>query len=113
MTLNIIDKISDNKKITHRLEHNIRVGDILNIKLEMGKDKKRKQNIKGICLAYKKSNTINASLLIRSYVSGEYIEYIIPLHNPNIIEIKYIGHIHVKQSKLYYLRNKNISSQIL
>ena len=67
------------------------------------KGKERTQPFEGVIIA-KRGSDISETMTIRGSVSGIMIERIIPVHSPNIENIKIIKKGKVRRAKLYYLR---------
>lgn len=88
---------------------NIQSGDILSITTSQYKNKKRKQNTKGICIGIKK--TIGyTTLRLRNFIGGISQEQTLILESPIINSIDVIGKIKGNtKAKKYYLRAKSPS----
>ena len=82
------------------------VGDTLSVSTIVREgDKKRTQIFKGIVIAIKGSG-IRKTFTIRKISKGIGVEKILPVHSPNISNIKVMKHGQVRKSKLYYMRKR-------
>lgn len=71
-----------------------------------GKDRERIQVYEGIVIARKHGNGIEGTFTVRKIAAGGIgVERVFPLHSPNIVKIERLKSAHVRQSKLYYLRD--------
>ena len=87
----------------------IKSGDILSITTSQYKNKKRKQNIKGICIGIKR-RTGYTTLLLRNFIGGVSQEQTLILESPIINQVDILGKIKSNsKSKKYYLRDKSPS----
>ncbi|XP_051135905.1 50S ribosomal protein L19-1, chloroplastic-like [Andrographis paniculata] len=83
----------------------LRVGDIVEIKLEVPENRKRVSIYKGIIIS-KQNAGIHTTIRIRRIIAGVGVETVFPIYSPNIKEIKVVNHRKVRRAKLYYLRDK-------
>jgi large subunit ribosomal protein L19 len=86
----------------------IHTGDMVEIKLIV-RDKKgekaRNQIFKGLVLAIKGIG-LGKTMTVRKVSNGIGVEKILPLHSPNIEEITIVKKGKVKQSKIFYMRDR-------
>lgn len=81
----------------------VRPGDKIRIiKKIKGEDKT--QTIEGVVIAKKHGNSINSTITVKQEVAKVGVERILPLHSPNIEEIKVLEKSKVRKAKLNYLR---------
>lgn len=69
-------------------------------------EKQRVQIFEGIILAHKHGKEAGASITVRKISEGIGVEKIFPLNSPNVLKIEPIKQARVRQSKLYYLRDR-------
>lgn len=69
-------------------------------------EKQRIQIFEGIILAHKHGKEAGASITVRKISEGIGVEKIFPLNSPNVLKIEPIKQARVRQSKLYYLRDR-------
>jgi ribosomal protein L19 len=87
----------------------IKSGDILSITTSQYKNKKRKQNIKGICIGIKKRIGYT-TILLRNFIGGISQEQTFILESPIINQVDVLGKIKSNnKAKKYYLRSKSPS----
>ena len=82
-------------------------GDVVKVGVRITEGKKERiQYFEGVCIAKKKRN-LNSSFTVRKISSGIGVERTFQLHSPLIksVELKRKGK--VRQSKLYYLRERS------
>jgi len=102
MNTEVISKISTN--LPKRPE--IKVGDTVSLSTVIRDgDKKRIQKFKGIVIA-KKGKGSSSTITVRKISYGIGVEKIFPVYSPNIEKIEILKHANVRQSKLYYLRER-------
>lgn len=68
--------------------------------------KERIQIFEGIVIARKGGKGTNATFMVRKIASGVGVERIYPLHSPNIAKIEVSKDDKVRQSKIYYVRER-------
>ena len=68
--------------------------------------KERIQIFEGVVIARKGGKGTNATFMVRKIASGVGVERIYPLHSPNIAKIEVSKDDTVRQSKIYYIREK-------
>ncbi|XP_042507362.1 50S ribosomal protein L19-2, chloroplastic-like [Macadamia integrifolia] len=83
----------------------IRVGDVVEIKLEVPENRRRLSIYKGIVMS-KQNAGIHTTIRIRRIVAGIGVEIVFPVYSPNIKELKVLSHRKVRRARLYYLRDK-------
>ena len=100
---NIITPVDARK----RQNLNIRTGDTVRVYVKVEeKGKTRLQIFEGIVLARKHGNEPGATFTVRRRSSGVGVERIFPLYSPVIEKIEVIKRAKVRQSNLYYIRDK-------
>lgn len=83
----------------------IRVGDTVCVYSKIKeKGKERLTPFKGLVIARKHGQGINATFTVRTVIEGVGVERIFPLHSPVIAKIEILGHSKVRRAKLYYMR---------
>ncbi|KAG9144342.1 hypothetical protein Leryth_022332 [Lithospermum erythrorhizon] len=83
----------------------IRVGDVVQIKLEVPENKRRLSVYKGIVMS-KQNAGIHTTIRIRRIIAGIGVEIVFPVYSPNIKELQVLSHRKVRRARLYYLRDK-------
>ncbi|MHB9073097.1 MAG: 50S ribosomal protein L19 [Desulfobaccales bacterium] len=68
-------------------------------------DKERIQVFKGVCIR-KRGGLTGASFTVRKVSYGVGVERIFPVHSPNIDQVVVLFRGKVRQSRLYYLRER-------
>ncbi len=68
--------------------------------------KERIQIFEGLVIAQKGGKGVNATFMVRKIASGVGVERIYPLHSPNIAKIEVVKDEKVRQSKIYYVRER-------
>lgn len=68
--------------------------------------KERVQIFEGLVIARKGGNGVNATFMVRKIASGVGVERIFPLHSPNIVKLEVTKAPDVRQSKIYYVRQR-------
>ncbi len=103
MNTDILKKIEE-KQMKKRPE--VKVGDTvkLHLKIKEG-NKERVQVFEGLVIALKGSG-LGATVTVRKISSGISVERIMPLHSPLLEKIEVVQRGKVRQSKLYYVREK-------
>ena len=101
--MNIIDQIE--KEITSVEAPSFRAGDTLRILVRLPEGENRKQAFEGVCLRRNNAGA-RSTFTVRKMSSGIGVERIFPLYSPFIEEIKVIKHGRVRQSRIYYLRER-------
>nr|NP_044776.1 ribosomal protein L19 [Reclinomonas americana]O21264.1 RecName: Full=Large ribosomal subunit protein bL19m; AltName: Full=60S ribosomal protein L19, mitochondrial [Reclinomonas americana]AAD11891.1 ribosomal protein L19 [Reclinomonas americana] len=108
--LNLIQtlRMEATQKSRHK-KTQIQSGDILSITTTQYKNKKRKQNLKGICIGIKKRIGYT-TIQLRNFIGGVSQEQSFILESPIINNIEIIGKIKGNtKAKKYYLRTKSPS----
>ncbi|KAL8539897.1 hypothetical protein ACS0TY_001484 [Phlomoides rotata] len=83
----------------------LRVGDIVEIKLEVPENRRRLSIYKGIIISRQNAG-IHTTIRIRRVIAGIGVEIVFPIYSPNIKEVRVMKHRKVRRAKLYYLRDK-------
>ena len=78
---------------------------VVNVKVKEG-DRERLQAYEGVVIA-KKNRGINSSFTVRKVSHGEGVERVFQTHSPLIDSIKVKRRGLVRQSKLYYIRERS------
>ncbi len=73
---------------------------------DAGKERERVQVFEGLVIARKHGRDINGTFTVRKIASGVGVERIFPLHSPNIEKIELVKRQPVRQSKIYYVRER-------
>lgn len=68
--------------------------------------KERIQIFEGLVIARKGGKGVNATFMVRKISNGVGVERIYPLHSPNIAKIEVVKDDKVRQSKIYYVRER-------
>ena len=85
----------------------IRPGDTIRVHQKIqDKGKTRIQIFEGLVLARKHGNEPGATFTVRKVASGVGVEKIFPLYSPLIDKLEIVKRAKVRQSKLYYIREK-------
>ena len=84
-----------------------RAGDVVKVhrKIKEG-DKERIQIFEGMIIAVKGKQSSSPMITVRKVSNGVGIEIIIPIFSPDIDKIELVKRAKVRQSKLYYIRDK-------
>jgi len=100
----IVKHISDSQlKVLpeFRVGHTVKVHQ----KIKEG-SKERVQIFEGVVIARKGGSGVNATFMVRKIASGVGVERIYPLHSPNIVKLEVTKSPNVRQSKIYYVRDR-------
>lgn len=90
-----------------RQKLDIRPGDTARVHLKIQeKGKTRIQIFEGLVLAVKHGKEDGGSFTVRKTASGVGVEKIFPIYSPSIDKIEIVKRSKVRQSKLYYIREK-------
>jgi large subunit ribosomal protein L19 len=68
--------------------------------------KERVQMFEGLVIARKGGTGVNATFTVRKIASGVGVERIFPIHSPNIAKLEVVRTPEVRQSKIYYVRDR-------
>lgn len=71
-----------------------------------GEVKERLQMYEGMILAIKHGREIGSTMTVRKLSGGIGVEKIFPIFSPNVAKIEPVKQAKVRQSKLYYLRER-------
>ncbi len=82
-------------------------GDVVKVyrKIKEG-DKERIQIFEGMVLAMKGGQSSSPTMTVRKVSNGFGVEIVVPIFSPDIEKIELIKRAKVRQSKLYYVRDK-------
>ncbi|MEN8252150.1 MAG: 50S ribosomal protein L19 [Patescibacteria group bacterium] len=98
-------------KTQRKEEIKFRAGDVVKVyrKIKEG-DKERIQVFEGMVLAIKGGQSSSPMMTVRKVSNGVGIEIVIPVFSPTIEKIELVKRAKVRQSKLYYVRDKAAKS---
>lgn len=68
-------------------------------------NRERIQSFEGLCLG-RKGSGINETFIVRKNSFGISVERVFPVHSPMISSIEVVSRGDVRQSKIYYIREK-------
>lgn len=104
MTTAVISPVN----IQERKDLDLRVGDTVKVhqKITESSGKTRIQIFEGLVLARKHGAEPGATFTVRRTTGGYGVEKIFPLYSPIIDKIEIVRRSKVRQSKLYYIRDK-------
>lgn len=68
-------------------------------------NRERIQSFEGLCLG-RKGSGINETFIVRKNSFGISVERVFPIHSPMISSIEVVSRGDVRQSKIYYIREK-------
>ena len=81
-----------------------RVGDTVKVHFRIREgEKERTQVFQGVVLRRRRGG-INATFTVRKVSYGVGVERIFPMHSPRIEKLEIVARGHVRQARLYYLR---------
>lgn len=82
-------------------------GDVVKVyrKIKEG-DKERIQIFEGMVLAMKGGQSSSPTMTVRKVSNGFGVEIVVPIFSPDIEKIELVKRAKVRQSKLYYVRDK-------
>lgn len=83
----------------------IRVGDVVEIKLQSAQRRRRFVTYKGIVMSRQNAG-IHTTIRFRRIIAGIGVEIVLPLYSPNVKAITVLKHRKVRRARLYYLRDK-------
>lgn len=69
-------------------------------------NKERIQVFEGLVISVRGSKAINSSFVVRRIASGVGVERTFPLHSPNVVKVERVKAGKVRQSKLFYMRER-------
>lgn len=104
MTTAVISPVN----VSERKDLDLRVGDTVRVhqKITEQSGKTRIQIFEGLVLARKHGAEPGATFTVRRTAGGYGVEKIFPLYSPMIDKIEIVRRSKVRQSKLYYIRDK-------
>ncbi|CAN1144865.1 50S ribosomal protein L19, chloroplastic [Linum perenne] len=103
--MGILNKRAIEASVERRPIPDIRTGDVVEIKLEVPRNRRRLSIYKGIVISRQNAG-IHTTIRIRRIIAGIGVEIVFPLYSPSIREIKVLKHRKVRRARLYYLRDK-------
>ena len=100
----------NNSKITVPAQ-NFRAGDVVKVfrKIVEG-GKERIQIFEGMVIAVKGGQSSSKMLTVRKVSNGIGVEIVIPVQSPSIEKIEMVKRAKVRQSKLYFIRDRSAKS---
>ena len=101
--MNVIDKIE--KEYYRESTPDFRAGDTLRVLVRLPEGENRKQAFEGVCLRRNNAGA-RSTFTVRKMSSGIGVERIFPLHSPFIEKIEVVKNGRVRQSRIYYLRER-------
>lgn len=101
--MNVIDKIE--KEFYREDTPKFRAGDTLRVLVRLPEGENRKQAFEGVCLRRNNAG-VRSTFTVRKMSSGIGVERIFPLHSPFIEQIDVLKNGRVRQSRIYYLRER-------
>jgi large subunit ribosomal protein L19 len=101
--MNVIDKIE--KEYCRDTLPKFRAGDTLRVLVRLPEGDNRKQAFEGVCLRRNNAGA-RSTFTVRKISSGIGVERIFPLHSPFIEQIDVLKNGRVRQSRIYYLRER-------
>lgn len=105
---NFYNTISEIEKKFLKLDQpNIDIGDSIKIKLVIQEGNKERVQVSEGTVISKNNNNLNTTITIRKILHNIGVEKVYLIHSPRIINIQIIKKAKVRQSKLYYLRNRS------
>ena len=104
MTARIIEKIEQDylKKDPPKFS----VGDTVSVSVRIVEGQKERTQVFNGTVISRKGKGLNEMFTVRRIVNNEGVERIFPVNSPQALEVKVIRSGHVRQSKLYYLRDR-------
>lgn len=107
--MRILNEIEELQLLNKTCDCDFKVGDkiCVNFKISDMNIRKKNYNFEGLVIAIKNKG-LNTTCTVRKISLGEGVEKTFFIHNTNINFIKIIKHGIIKQSKIYYMRNKKI-----
>ena len=104
MGMNVIEAI-EKKQMRVDLPA-LRIGDSVKVHVKIREgEKERIQIFEGVVIRHHRGNT-GATFTVRKMSYGVGVERIFPLHSPHVDKIEVLRHGRVRQSRLYYLRDR-------
>jgi large subunit ribosomal protein L19 len=101
--MNVIDKIE--KEYYRASTPTFRAGDTVRVLVRLPEGENRKQAFEGVCLRRNNAG-VRSTFTVRKMSSGIGVERIFPLHSPFIEQIDVVKQGRVRQSRIYYLRER-------
>jgi large subunit ribosomal protein L19 len=104
MNINVLSPVN----VSERQNLDLRVGDTVKVhqKIKEASGKSRIQIFEGTVLAKKHGREAGGTFTVRRTAGGHGVEKIFPLYSPIIDKIEIVRRSKVRQSKLYYIRDK-------
>ena len=95
------------ESVRNRKDLDIRAGDTVRVNIKIQeKGKTRIQSFEGLVLARKHGAENGGTFTVRKVSNGVGVERIFPLYSPSIDSIEILRRSKVRQSKLYFLRDR-------
>lgn len=69
-------------------------------------NKERIQIFEGLVISVRGNKSMNSSYVVRRIASGVGVERTFPLHSPNVVKVERVKAGKVRQSKLFYMRER-------
>lgn len=69
-------------------------------------NKERIQIFEGLVISVRGDKAMNSSFVVRRIASGVGVERTFPLHSPNVVKVERVKAGKVRQSKLFYMRER-------
>ena len=102
---NTVPKIEAIEKAQLREVPPFRVGDTVRVHFRIREgEKERTQVFQGVVLRRRRGG-VSATFTVRKVSYGVGVERIFPLHSPRIEKLEIVARGHVRQARLYYLRD--------
>ena len=101
--MNIIDKIENQYTAVNTPK--FRAGDTVRVLVRLPEGENRKQAFEGVCLRRNNAGA-RSTFTVRKMSSGIGVERIFPLYSPFIENIEVVKAGRVRQSRIYYLRER-------
>ncbi len=84
-----------------------KAGDTVNVHVKIIEgNKERVQQFQGVVIQRRNTNTAGETFTVRKISGGVGVERIFPLLSPNIAQIDIVRHGKVRQSRIYYQRQR-------
>eukprot|EP00197_Chlamydomonas_leiostraca_P010451 CAMPEP_0202862184 /NCGR_PEP_ID=MMETSP1391-20130828/3318_1 /ASSEMBLY_ACC=CAM_ASM_000867 /TAXON_ID=1034604 /ORGANISM="Chlamydomonas leiostraca, Strain SAG 11-49" /LENGTH=293 /DNA_ID=CAMNT_0049541681 /DNA_START=17 /DNA_END=895 /DNA_ORIENTATION=- len=80
-----------------------KAGDILEVRMIVPEAGKKEYIIRGLCIGRYNKGVRSAFKLYNVYAESGGVVQHIPLHMPDLLSVRVVGHIPVRRNKLYYL----------
>ena len=104
MTAKIMEIVEQAYLKKHRPE--FRVGDTVSVSVRIVEGQKERTQVFTGTVISRKGRSTNEMFTVRRIVNNEGVERIFPVNSPQVLSVKVVRSAHVRQSKLYYLRDR-------